>query len=117
MARTKRREGMTIIEAICDGLDLNAPFVSDSFKNDAKNTDQNLKYCFSCKLIWELEFNGGKHRQLSYSHIPKIGKGKCKCPQCRVNDREETYVAWYCGVSTVLPISKFDTGIKKRYVW
>ena len=116
MDNSRKREGMTILEAIHDGMDMDFEPKKDSWKNDSKFADLNLKHCTSCKLVWELEYECGKHRQLSYSHIPKVGKGECKCPQCRLNDREKTYVAWYRGESSVILMSRFDSGIKKRYV-
>lgn len=116
MGDERKRDGMNLIEAISDGIRFYET-KKDSHKNDGIFADQNLKICESCGLVWELEYECGRHRQISYSHIPKIGKGKCKCPKCRVDDREKTYVAWYSGKSTVCLISRFDSGSKKRYVW
>lgn len=104
MGVERKRDGMNVIEAIVDGVRF-YDTKKDSGKNDAVFADRNLKLCEGCGRIWELEYECGRHRQLSYSHIPKIGKGKCKCPKCRANDGEKAYLAWDRGKSTEFPLS------------
>jgi hypothetical protein len=105
-----KHEHLTVIEAVSIGL-VEYESEKDAGKNDSIRADQALKFCPECKKIWELEYGQKKHRQFSYSHIPKIGKGECQCPECRFVAGEKFYVAWPNGSETRMPINSLDCRI------
>jgi len=55
---------------------------------DSKRTDNKLKLCKSCNLVWE-SYRGthnGKtvYKYNYYDDFPTIGKTREECPRCRV---------------------------------
>lgn len=55
---------------------------------DSKRTDNKLKLCTSCKLVWETYRgtlnNETVEKYYYYNDFPTIGKTRKVCPKCRV---------------------------------
>ena len=55
---------------------------------DSKRTDNKLKVCTSCKLVWETYRGTLNNKTIKkynyYNDFPTIGKTRKLCPKCRV---------------------------------
>ena len=56
-------------------------FLKQLHRWDARTTDQKLKVCPSCKLVWEL-VTIGKLRCEYYTDFPTYGKQRVLCEKC-----------------------------------
>ena len=84
---------MNILESIARGTE-RVQFSeerSNSYNFDAKNADNDLKACPSCKMVWQIrEFNDTVEFKY-YDSIPRYGKTKKVCPRCKIRIRNKYY--------------------------